>query len=78
MKKGEFTPLTDFEFLEELAVLIENLVDFRCQFFANHASNYFPVKARFPKDKREILASLKLAIKNREKGGLTPEWLRGL
>ena len=78
MKRGDFKPLADFDFLEELELLLENMEDFRCQFFANHASNYFPIKARFPRDKAGVIASLRRAIGNREKSGLTPEWLRGL
>ena len=75
---GDFKPLSDFEYLEELKLLIEHLDNFRCQFFANHASNYFPVRARFPKDKPAVLESLERALENRGKGGLTPEYLRNL
>ncbi|MFH1368639.1 MAG: radical SAM protein [Elusimicrobiota bacterium] len=77
-EKGEFKPLDDFEFLAELKILIENLEDFRCQFFANHASNYYPIAARFPKDKPAVIAELTRLLNAGDKSGLRPEWTRGL
>ena len=78
MKNGSFIQLTDFEFLEELYLLIKHMEDFRCLFFSNHASNYFPIQARFPHDKQGILNSLMEALKNRDITTLKPEWQRGL
>lgn len=77
-KEGKFRPLEDFEFIEELKLLIENMADFRCQFFSNHASNYVPVAARFPKDKPSVLAVLSRIIETRDRSGLRPDWSRGL
>lgn len=77
-KKGEFELPDSFEILEELKILIENLQDFNCLFFSNHASNYFPINARFPNDKAKIITELERVIKKREKGMLTADFLRGL
>lgn len=78
INEGVFEPLNDFESLEELKNIIENLDDFPCLFFSNHASNYVPVEARFPKDKKEILRLLDAIIKRKDKNDLRPDFLRGL
>ena len=45
-------------------------------FHANHASNYLPIKARFPKDKQTTLQLIDEALKG--KVPLKPEYLRAL
>jgi len=77
-QQGGFAPLDDFGFLEELKTIIENLDNFRCQFFANHASNYYPVRARFPRERQAVLDGLCLALARRDRRALTPDFLRGL
>src|SRR3989339_207787 len=78
LKSGEFGELDSFGMLEELKNLIENLGDFRCLFFSNHASNYYPVNARFPTDKKQVLEDIAFIIKNRDNDALRPEYTRGL
>ena len=77
-KAGKFKQLEGFQYLEELKLLIENMIDFKCLFFSNHASNYFPVSARFPKDRQKVLADIARILETRPAGALTPEWMRGL
>jgi radical SAM superfamily enzyme YgiQ (UPF0313 family) len=77
-ENNKFCPLSDFEFVEELKTLVENLEDFPCLFFANHASNYVPIEARFPKQKAEVLNLLYAILEKKTKTSLKPEWLRGL
>ena len=77
-ENNKFCPLSDFEFVEELKTLVENLEDFPCLFFANHASNYVPIEARFPKEKAEVLRLLYSILEKKTKTSLKPEWLRGL
>ena len=77
-RKGEFIALDKYEMLQELSMLIKNMDNFRCQFFSNHASNYFPIRARFPRDKESILAELDSIIKHKKDNYLTPDQLRGL
>ena len=77
-KKGDFTELDTFEFIEELKTLIENMEDFPCLFFSNHASNYIPVNARFPKDKQGIIQQLSTVLAKKKSFSLKPEWLRRL
>jgi hypothetical protein len=45
-------------------------------FFANHASNYLPLKVRMPGDKDSALEQIDAALKG--KISLRPEWLRAL
>ncbi|MCK4532666.1 radical SAM protein [bacterium] len=78
IKKGKFKQLEQFDFLEELRLLVEKLDDFKCLFFSNHASNYYSISARFPKDKHRILKELDWVIENKQEDVLTPDCLRGL
>ncbi len=78
LKRGEFEQLEDFDFLKELHLLIKNLEDFKCLFFSNHASNYYPINARFPRDKETILNEMDKVIQSGSKKALKPEFLRGL
>lgn len=77
-KERLFEELDEFEMLAETKLLIENLEDFKCQFFANHASNYYPVAARFPKDRDMVLGGLASVLESRNRGKLVPDFLRGL
>ncbi|MBN1758656.1 MAG: radical SAM protein [Chitinispirillaceae bacterium] len=45
-------------------------------FYANHASNYLPLKIRLPREKLHALSLIDCAL--RGDIPLTPEWLRGL
>ena len=78
VQNGDFEELESFEYLQELYSLIENMQDFKCLFFSNHASNYFPISARFPKDKEFILKDLKEVIQGRKISSLRPEFSRRL
>ncbi|MCL2388775.1 MAG: radical SAM protein [Elusimicrobia bacterium] len=78
VKNGEFTPLTPFEIINELGLMVANMEDFKCLFFANHASNYVPIEARFPKDRQLVLNTLKEISLSKNKSTLKPDFLRGL
>jgi len=77
-QNNEFVLPDKFGLLKELLLLLENLDDFRCLFFSNHASNYLPINARFPKDKPEIINSIKDIINTKNEKALKPEFLRDL
>ncbi len=61
---------------QELRTLIAGLDGIKCQLQANHASNYFTLNGRLPKDKNVFLATIDQAIAGTL--DLKPETLRGL
>jgi hypothetical protein len=50
------------QLFRELRCLLENLQPFRTQFHANHASNYFSLNGRLPKDRETMLATIDQAL----------------
>ncbi|MDU9048575.1 MAG: radical SAM protein [Candidatus Electrothrix sp. Rat3] len=61
---------------QELRTLLAGLGSFRCQFQANHASNYFALDGRLPKDHEAFLAIIDQALSGAV--ALKPEGLRAL
>jgi radical SAM superfamily enzyme YgiQ (UPF0313 family) len=54
--RGEFTPLSPYELLQELKQIIENIeVTAPCIFRSNHVSNFLPLAGTLPKDKEQLL-----------------------
>ena len=60
----------------ELRTLLADLENFRCQFQANHASNYFTLDGRLPRDREAFLGIIDQALSGAV--ALKPESLRGL
>jgi radical SAM superfamily enzyme YgiQ (UPF0313 family) len=75
-KHGEFSLLEPDEMLKELKIMIDATELSKGLFHANHASNYLPIKARLPKDKKKTLCLIDEALTG--KIALKPEFLRGL
>ncbi len=75
-QSGNFSLPDPNEMLEEIAVMIKHTTLSNGYFHANHASNYLPIKAKFPKDKEVTLELIAKALKGEV--GLKPEYLRGL
>jgi len=74
--KGRFNMPDQEGLFQELRTLVAGLGGYRTQFYANHASNYFSLSGRFPKDQEQMLAIIDQAL-----GGnlsLKPEGYRGL
>ncbi|PID73972.1 MAG: radical SAM protein [Desulfobacterales bacterium] len=69
-----FDLLTPEETLRELREMIARTELSRGLFYANHASNYLPLKARLPAEKEETLQRIDQALQGRI--GLRPEALR--
>jgi radical SAM superfamily enzyme YgiQ (UPF0313 family) len=75
-KSGSFQLIDSKEMLTELGAMIAHTDLSRGLFFANHASNYLPIKARLPRDKEEVMGLIEEAIAG--KVPLKPEMYRAL
>ena len=73
---GHFEMIEPIEMLQELRTMIEYTELTRGLFHANHASNYLPIKARLPKDKKGTLKLIDSALIGKVQ--LKPEFLRAL
>jgi len=73
---GRFTLLNAHELLEELRTMIEHTELSNGLFHSNHASNYLPIKATFPEDKKGTIHLIDEALAGRV--NLKPEWMRAL
>jgi radical SAM superfamily enzyme YgiQ (UPF0313 family) len=73
---GKFQPLTVPQLLTELGEMVAATQLTRGLFYSNHASNYLPIKVRYPGGKESALALIQKAIEGGV--GLRPEWMRGL
>jgi len=64
--------------LRELRTLVAESRPTRCRFFANHASNYLPLRLHLPADRERGVAQLDAVIATRDENYLVPEEWRGL
>jgi hypothetical protein len=64
------------EILAELREMVAHTDLSRGMFFSNHASNYLPLKIRYPDGKQRALEAIDSALGGQV--GLKPEWLRAL
>ncbi len=75
-KAGRFELPSEKEILMELREMLVHTHLSRGMFFSNHASNYLPIKARFPNGKQDAIDLIDAALKGDV--GLKPEWMRAL
>lgn len=75
-RRGEFRLPEPEGLLLELREMLSHTELTRGMFFSNHASNYLPIKARFPGGKQEALELIDGAL--RGEVGLRPDWMRAL
>ena len=75
-ESGKFELIEPVEMLTELRTMISSTNLSRGLFHANHASNYLPIKARFPKEKANTIHLIDRALDG--KVPLKPEYLRAL
>jgi radical SAM superfamily enzyme YgiQ (UPF0313 family) len=77
-ERNEFHPLSPFQSLEELKLIIENSNFIDCFFSSMHASNYLSVRGKLPQDRERMLRGLEAVLAARDPSLLRPEFLRGL
>jgi len=77
-QEGSFHPLTPFEYLEELKLIVERLDLSDCLFSSAHATNYWTVRGRLSQDKARIVRELEGILATRDPSLLRPEYLRGM
>jgi len=75
---GDFNPISPFQSLEELKIIVKESHFTNCFFSSMHASNYFSVRGRLPQDKGRMLEELEDILVERDSSRLRPEFLRGL
>ena len=76
MDQGKFALLEPPEILAELREMVSSTDLSKGMFFSNHASNYLPLKVRYPDGKAKALETIDAALAGRV--GLKPEWMRAL
>jgi len=76
--QGKIRLVTPFRSLEELKLIIENSSFSDCFFSSVHASNYFTVRARLPREKEKALRTLDEILVRRDPSLLRKEYARGL
>jgi radical SAM superfamily enzyme YgiQ (UPF0313 family) len=76
LSAGQFELPDNTGLLMELREMIASTNLSRGLFFSNHASNYLPVKVRYPEGKEQALQLIDMALQG--KVGLRPEWMRAL
>jgi radical SAM superfamily enzyme YgiQ (UPF0313 family) len=74
VEEGRFDLLTPHEMLLELREMLFHTNMTRGLFFANHASNYLPLRVKMPADKQKALDLLDSALNGQT--ALKPEWMR--
>ncbi|MEQ9618884.1 MAG: radical SAM protein [Deltaproteobacteria bacterium] len=75
-KRGEFELPGKFQMIKELEVLVDNTELTDGYFFSNHISNYLPIKAKFPKDKEEVLLQIRTVLNSGDESLLRPDYYR--
>ncbi len=76
MLAGRFELPDNYGLLAELREMIASTDLTKGLFFSNHASNYLPIKVRYPHGKQQALDVIDLALQGRV--DLRPEWMRAL
>ena len=64
-QRGEFIPAGEKERIEELQVFISNL-QIRTHLLANSVSNYYPVTADLPYDRKKVLSELQYVLDTKD------------
>ena len=74
----DYEPLSQMDHIQELKTVLSHLNVKDDEVRANHASNYLPIKAHFPRDKDETLEMIDTILAKQDPSLLRPEFMRGL
>ncbi len=77
-EQGRFVLPAAFAILDELAEMLEHTLMTRGLFFANHASNYFPVRVRMPSERDRVVEMIRTFVREGDGSFLKPEGMRRL
>ena len=77
-EKGMFRLPPAFAILSELADMLEHTEMTRGLFFANHASNYLPVRVRMPMERDKTVEMIRTFVREGDAALLKPEGMRRL
>lgn len=77
-EEGNFILPSPFELLQELRTMLAEADLHHCLFFSNHASNYLPIKARLPRDRKPSLELIDEVLSAGTVSLLRPEYMRAL
>ncbi|HAS54663.1 MAG TPA: radical SAM protein, partial [Nitrospiraceae bacterium] len=77
-QQGTFNLPSPFEILSELAEMLSHTEMTRGLFFANHASNYLPVRVRMPAERDEAVEMIRKFVSEGDVSSLKPEGIRRL
>jgi radical SAM superfamily enzyme YgiQ (UPF0313 family) len=75
---GRFVLPDTFGYLRELLLIVQNAAFTNCYFTSNHASNYLPIRARFPIEKDKTVRMIEQVLQKNNPATLRPEYLRAL
>ena len=77
-QQGRFRLPSAFALLSELAEMLRHTEMTRGLFFANHASNYLPVRVRMPAERDKTMEMIRAFVREADASFLKPEGLRRL
>jgi radical SAM superfamily enzyme YgiQ (UPF0313 family) len=77
-RQGRFLLPSAFATLLELAEMLSHTEMTRGLFFANHASNYLPVRVRMPAERDKIIEVIRTFVREGDASFLKPEGMRRL
>ncbi len=74
--EGRFQLPDKFQMIKELEIIVKETELSNGYFFSNHISNYFPIKAKFPEEKKEVLEAIRFVLKSNNSQLLRPDFYR--
>jgi len=77
-QQGRFHLPSAFAILSELAEMLSHTEMTRGLFFANHASNYLPVRVRMPSERDKTVEMIRTFVREADASFLKPEGMRRL